>query len=418
MTSLDIEHELTPESGRRDGGDRPLIHEAFGISVEQFDAEVRSKCWRIGHTPRLGNADLLTWRQLNDVLAAGSRRMELVQVSKNGKRLDPSHYVKPEMNGFVSRFSAPAIARCLREGYSLILNSVDAYHSPAEELVRRLTRELGESVLINAYVSWTSDQCFTTHWDDHDVLIIQTDGEKEWSVFEPTRKHPMKRDVECEISTEGLTPAWRGVLRRGDVLYLPRGWWHHAKSTGQGSIHLTCGFVNRTAMDVLAYLLDEACADERMRADLTRPRGGRAGADAAKIIALMAELLKTEDHGNLIDRFWRRHASTLPLQHEHMLPYSLDLDLFGATDHHLALATAARSISLETHDDRFAIEAGNRRWELALAAKPLLELFLDGQVRRLSELTAEPPGDLGQNEVVELVFELANDGLLSVRPAA
>ena len=38
-------------------------------------------------------------------------------------------------------------------------------------------------------------------------------------------------------------PVWSGALNSGDLLFIPRGWWHDAcipeERDGEGSIHLT-----------------------------------------------------------------------------------------------------------------------------------------------------------------------------------
>lgn len=393
-----------------------LLAEAFGLTPERFDAEVRSKTYAIGHSARLARRELMSWRQMNDLLSQSSRRIELIQVSKEGKRADRSHYTRMDTEGFGGWVLAGGVGRALREGYSILLNSVEGYHTPAQELARQLIREVGESVVINAYVSWTSDRCFTTHWDDHDVFIVQTEGEKEWTLYKPSRESPLFRDVECDTLSDDFELAWTGILRRGDVLYLPRGWWHHAKSTGQGSIHLTCGFTNRTAFDVLVALGEWACHDPVLRRDLARPRTPSEAAMSEEVIEHLVDLIRKPGTQEFFERFWRRHYSSLMAPQTHLLPFSLDQDLFANEDFRLSLTSPAKELTLEVSGDSFVIEACQHRWELSLRAQPLVEAFLLQEVLTLGELKDAPPGDLSAAEVVRLVFELMNDGLLTAEP--
>jgi ribosomal protein L16 Arg81 hydroxylase len=102
------------------------------------------------------------------------------------------------------------------------------------------------------------------------VLCVQLAGEKCWEVRGPSRPAPMERDAapNLEPSTELV---WSGTMRAGDVMHIPRGWWHQATRTGTGSgfsLHTTFGLTRRTGVDWLAWLADQARADELFRHDL------------------------------------------------------------------------------------------------------------------------------------------------------
>lgn len=114
-----------------------------------------------------------------------------------------------------------------------------------------LERFLGTSVQANAYASWTDREGFGLHWDDHDVVVIQVHGSKRWRLYGSTREAPTFRDVESPERPEG-GPVADIVLSPGDVLYLPRGWWH-AVTADQGTepLHLTFGMVPHTGADLM-----------------------------------------------------------------------------------------------------------------------------------------------------------------------
>jgi hypothetical protein len=79
----------------------------------------------------------------------------------------------------------------------------------------------------------------------------------------------MERDAapNLEPSTELI---WSGTLRPGDVMHIPRGWWHQATRTGTGdgfSLHATFGLTQRTGIDTAA--LAHALIAEGICAELT-----------------------------------------------------------------------------------------------------------------------------------------------------
>ena len=148
-----------------------------------------------------------------------------------------------------------------------------------------------------------STRGFATHWDDHDVYVVQAVGEKQWRLFGETRNQPTTLDNRPNLERPD-EPVWSGKLTAGDVLYVPRGWWHDARvdetDDGKGSIHLTLNTRPVTGTWVLRWLenrlLDHGlfrknvpmAADEASREDYFRQ---------------MSELIRGQLVDDLGDRF-------------------------------------------------------------------------------------------------------------------
>src|SRR5205823_9167280 len=99
---------------------------------------------------------------------------------------------------------------------------------------------------------------FRLHWDDHDVLIVQLAGEKQWEVRGPSRTAPLYRDADRNDQPSDDI-VWAGTMRVGDVMHIPRGYWHQATRNGNGagkSLHMTFGFAKRTGVSWLSWLAD------------------------------------------------------------------------------------------------------------------------------------------------------------------
>ncbi|MBP2401810.1 hypothetical protein JO379_001279 [Streptomyces syringium] len=74
-------------------------------------------------------------------------------------------------------------------------------------------------------------------------------------------------------SEPGDEIVWQGVMEPGDVMHIPRGFWHQATRDDQGdgySLHATFGIVKRVGVNWLAWLTDQARTQKLFRCDLDR----------------------------------------------------------------------------------------------------------------------------------------------------
>ncbi|MCU1685212.1 MAG: myc induced nuclear antigen [Amycolatopsis sp.] len=102
-----------------------------------------------------------------------------------------------------------------------------------------------ELVQVNTYLTTGDAAGFNLHWDDHDVIVVQLGGEKTWEVRGASRTAPMYRDVERNNEPPSDI-VWSGTMKTGDVMHIPRGYWHQATRAERGagfSLHATFGFV-------------------------------------------------------------------------------------------------------------------------------------------------------------------------------
>jgi hypothetical protein len=120
---------------------------------------------------------------------------------------------------------------------------------------------------VNAYAAWGDERGFGCHWDNHDVLVLQVSGRKHWLIKSEPEPSPL--DKFDPASAPGPTSTeWSGHLCAGDVLYVPRGWWHEVTPCGAPTLHLTVGIPALTSMNVLRWLVDRLQSDEWIRRDI------------------------------------------------------------------------------------------------------------------------------------------------------
>lgn len=192
--------------------------------------------FHVSRSSPLYYADLLDVADLDTVLQSRQLPAAFINVVKNG--------VPCPVEGW-SRFANSArgahqiaipedILTLYADGATLILNRGDALLPALANVCRKLTRELGFPTQTNIYITPRNSAGFAKHSDDHDVLILQIAGSKSWRVYTPG---------ELEIE-----------LHPGDLLYIPRGMFHDARSRDEDSIHVTLGLRPAYAFELIRDL--------------------------------------------------------------------------------------------------------------------------------------------------------------------
>ncbi len=111
-------------------------------------------------------------------------------------------------------------------------------------------------------------QGFKCHYDTHEVFILQVDGCKQWHIFADTVKYPLKEEKSSAHCPPESEPYLSCILEPGDVLYIPRGHWHYAKTVDQPSLHLTLGVHCLTGIDFLQWLTKQLKEEQEWRTNL------------------------------------------------------------------------------------------------------------------------------------------------------
>lgn len=194
--------------------------------------------------------NLFTWDDINHLVEFGQRVNHSARLVYEKNDLGPNQF--------------PRQSHWINEGATYVINHLQTKDPVIDRYARILSAEINTTVNINTYISAKSKQAFDTHFDRHDVFILQIYGEKKWTVFNPTLKNPleyMSKKDDPPVSD----PYIECTLSPGDVLYIPRGHWHHALAS-ESTVHLTVGLDARCPIDFLSwYLNQELLNDEKMR---------------------------------------------------------------------------------------------------------------------------------------------------------
>jgi hypothetical protein len=349
-----------------------------------------------GHSGRFD--EVLTWAALNELLR-DQRFGERLRLSRDGRELASDLYstnIETPL-GTLRRLDVAALYRHLRGDATLVIDAIDQAHAPVRQVKQSLERELGVYVSVNLYASWGHTHGFDVHWDDHDVFVLQITGRKRWQIFEPTRRWPLKWDIES--APKPVDDAVSDFeLTEGDVLYLPRGWWHDVTAVGEPSVHLTFSVIRPSGVNFLDWIGRKARTNEAVRCDVPmKASEGEQEQYVERIREGVDRLLSAnslQDYlEELRDNFYLDPKPTLQAVGTPN-PATWDPD----TRMRL-LSTQAKITCLEAEPP--VLRVSGRDWELPSDAESVVALLAGGDELLMGVLCAS----LGARLVRDLIFE-------------
>lgn len=328
-------------------------------------------------------SQLLTPQRLLDVVMRRSLAPPQFRCFENGTELHPDAYLTQQVTRrgqSVSVANMDRLGQLLRSGCTMVLDALDAFDPTMEVACRALQWWSREVVQVNTYLTTNDAAGFSLHWDDHDVVIVQIAGEKSWEVRGASRPVPMYRDAEPN-NAPSEDVVWSGTMRRGDVMHIPRGYWHQATRADQGegySLHLTFGFVKRTGVDWLTWVADRSREREPFRHDLDRWNGSHAEVGQQdRLVSEVRRLMADYPVGEYL---------SLREQERHPPRQVATRGVFGPPTTVLCVADFPPQV--EHQGEMIEVRAAGKKITFGEKAGPALMQLLSGQPVALVDVTA------------------------------
>ncbi|GAA3762405.1 hypothetical protein GCM10022225_55110 [Plantactinospora mayteni] len=258
---------------------RPALARCVAVEPATFAAAYWGRAALLSRAAELGNPDgfrdLLSPADADELLSRRGLRTPFLRAARNGQLLPSGQYAGGGGAGaeITDQVLDERVLALYADGATLVLQGLHRTWPPLIDFTRELSQQLGQPLQVNAYLTPPGNQGFGTHYDTHDVFVLQVDGHKHWQVHEPVLPDPLERQPwggradEVAAVADG-PPALDVVLGPGDALYLPRGWLHSARAQDESSLHLTVGVRALTRYAMVEALLELAAEDPRLRATL------------------------------------------------------------------------------------------------------------------------------------------------------
>lgn len=287
------------------------------VTPEQFFAEYYDKQPLHVQGGAAKFASVLSWRQINRLLDQthiwSSQSLKLVL---DGNAVPPEQYcgrATSRDNAQVMQPEAHKVAEWVKRGASVVLNDVDSL-TPGLTAVSGALEGAGlGKAQANVYISWQSHKAFPSHFDTHDVWAVQVEGEKTWNIWEGRAEWPIPHPAFRSLGQAHHDQAkgkLRGqvTLKTGDLLYLPRGWYHDALAEAPSSVHIAYGVHAPLGMDLVNILLERVLYETEFRKPLPRQDGTAAArfaltSRAAQLGQRLSELTRDPKVMDVLGKF-------------------------------------------------------------------------------------------------------------------
>jgi hypothetical protein len=310
-------------------------------------------------------ACFFSWDELNRILTEHHLQSPRLRLAQKGRPPEALQVLRrPRPSSLLQRGMLPglldleALYGYLRGGATLIVDAVEQASARLAMLCDGLARCLGTYPQINVYANFRDVESFGLHWDDHDTIIAQIAGRKAWRVFRPTCEAPLLHGAEADRPPSGA-PDWDEEFVAGDVLYLPRGWWHAPCGVNEPSLHLTIGLPRPTGLDLLDWLMNRLGLEALARCDLPQFAAPEARhAYAHELKSVFDRLWDAE----IVDTYFRERRGLLGVRPRPSLPFAaVEPSLPPSTAFRICCngATYAEANALEGADTVSFTVAGN-----------------------------------------------------------
>ena len=365
-----------------------------------------------------GLADILTLADMNWLFSSSVFRADEIKVAKGGAIVPSASYTSEPGEAVMLRAAAnyvntAAMLNYFQQGATLVLSQLNQKWPPLQRLKEGLQRSLSANVVTNVFLSNSDSQGFSVHYDSHDVFVIQLEGQKTWSLYDsplplPTKSQPF-----------GRTGVTAGALSRtvtlepGDVLYVPRGLFHEARTSDALSLHVTLGVHPYLWVD---YVSDIVQAVGSSNVDWRRSVSTGAGTVThagrhTLLRQLLADLASAEELEPVADAIYEDAVNYKSRQGMHLLTDHLQQILDADKPSRSATYTVRKTtppVIAERQAANVVVSGCGQSVSFPDRFAPVIEALLGG-----SNLAAEDlPGDFAAEEKLSIVRKLVGTGML------
>ena len=239
--------------------DDPLSSLIAPTSAETFFAEYyEQKPLHVTRDEPDRYAGLLSVDRIDEILASVDLSADSLEMARAEPRIQVGDFTHKD--GVVDR---GAVVRHYQQGATIIMPHLHQLDATLAEFCRAIEECLCSHIQTNVYLTPPDSQGFRTHYDDHDVFVVQVSGEKSWKFYSTPIENPYRGERFQSGVHEAGDPVHEFLLKAGECAYLPRGLMHDAVATGgEPSLHITVGVIVKTWADLMLEAVSEVALRE------------------------------------------------------------------------------------------------------------------------------------------------------------
>jgi len=206
----------------------------------------------------LSEFNSINWSYINEVYGRANVASENFKLM-NGYEVEKSEYIEPYANvGIIEhRIIKPVLYEYLRQGATLVHNRIKN-EPKIDEISRYIANFSNAQTIVSGYSAFSSKSSYKSHWDTRDVFAVQLLGKKRWILKKPNFELPLymhqtKYFPDIKEPSEIYMDV---ILEPGDILYIPRGWWHNPIPLDGETFHLAIGTFAPTGFEYFNWLIN------------------------------------------------------------------------------------------------------------------------------------------------------------------
>ncbi len=215
---------------------------------------------------------ILDFDQVNSYLSGNDIRFPSIRIAKDGRDIPLNEYSnilsigKYASEGLID---PDRLFDKLNSGASIFLQLMRSSIKTLSTFACELEKDLKFRVETHLFLTPNNSKGLTAHYDTTSSFIMQIYGEKKWIVYEPILNLPCVDQTFNRAEYNGSSKMFEVTLRAGDLMFLPRGFFHEAEAGDQVSLHVTTVLNSPTWIDYLSLAVGELKKTREFRESTT-----------------------------------------------------------------------------------------------------------------------------------------------------
>ncbi|MFC4121393.1 JmjC domain-containing protein [Nonomuraea zeae] len=197
--------------------------------------------------------------EIDDCVTSRPLAASSVRMAKDNQLLDQKLYlmdVGPSYVGPRDTIDPVKVSRLIDAGATLVIRPASLHLPRLRRFCKDIEMQVGQGVDADLFITPSNARGFEIHADAAESLVIQLQGSKHWTLYEPVRPWE-HRSFGIDPPAE-LSPVAEYTLNPGDFLYVPRGMPHLARTADTLSVHVTISINAIRWSDLLTSVIQTA----------------------------------------------------------------------------------------------------------------------------------------------------------------